>query len=342
MFMILILHILGNGGILDNVRIGSLNYYFFWGLEVLCFVAVNCFSLITGYFMSKGKWRIGKFLQLWVEVVFYSITLSFVAYFILGEIVPISMYADSLFPLFKKSYWFFSAYAGLFLFMPLLNKAINGLTKKEMTYGVFVILILGSGSILFRSDPFNLAEGYSMVWLIFMYFIGAFIRLHVNVDSINKKSIVGYYLGINVVSLGFIALRSMIGDFEGSRDTIWFIHYVSPLILASSILLFIIFLKTPINGKETSFLIEKIVPHSFAVYLIHTHPIIFYFMLKDRFIFLANESIIMATIQVLLFAILIYLSCLLIDCIRSLLFQFLQVPNVTDKIGKKLHQLIGI
>ena len=57
--------------------------------------------------------------------------------------------------------------------MPLLNKAINKLTKKEMLYGVSVIVLFGSASILFKADPFNLAEGYSMIWLIFMYFIGA-------------------------------------------------------------------------------------------------------------------------------------------------------------------------
>lgn len=342
MFMILILHILGNGGILNNVQIGSFNYYLFWAVEIICFVAVNCFALVTGYFMSKGKWRIGRFIQLWVEVLFYSVTLSLVAYCILGKIVPLSMYTDSLFPLFKKSYWFFSAYAGLFLFMPLLNKAISKLTKKEMLYGVSVIVLLGSASILFKADPFNLAEGYSMIWLIFMYFIGAFIRLHVDIDAIDKKKIVHYYLGVNSVSLGLIAIKTMVGSLEESRDTVWFIHYVSPLILASSILLFILFLKAPIKNKQSSFVIEKVVPYSFAVYLIHTHPIIFYFVLKDRFIFLANEPIIVALIQVLISASLIYLSCLLIDFIRSLLFQLLRVSNLTDKIGEKLHQLIGL
>lgn len=340
MFMILILHILGNGGILENVQSGSLNYYFFWGLEVLCFVAVNCFALITGYFMIEGKWRIEKFVQLWLEVFFYSVTLSLIAYYILGDVVPISMYTDSLFPLFKKSYWFFSAYAGLFVFMPLLNKAIKSFSKKEMVYGLAVIVLLGFASIFVQSDPFSLMEGYSMIWLIFMYFIGAFIRLHVAIESLDKNKMIRYYSGINGILMGLILIGTMTGSLEASKKNIWFIEYISPFILISSVLLFLLCLKMPIKNKYGVFLIEKLAPYSFAVYLIHTHPIIFYFILKDRFIFLTNEPIGKAVILVLLWAFLIYAICLLIDFIRTMLFQVMQIKSVTKKIGEKVHQWI--
>lgn len=49
MFMIVILHILGNGGILASVQIGSSNYHLAWILEIASYCAVNCYALISGY-----------------------------------------------------------------------------------------------------------------------------------------------------------------------------------------------------------------------------------------------------------------------------------------------------
>lgn len=338
MFMIVILHILGIGGILENVEYGNIRYFVFWGIETLCFVGVNCFALISGYLMIKAKWRLKKIMNLWFQVFFYSVLLSVGAGLIMGAdiLVPI----NSFFPVATKSYWFFTAYVGLFLLIPLLNKGINQLTKSEMRYGVGFIFLIGTITILSNSDPFNLYKGYSMIWLIFMYVIGAYIKLHVTIERLSTKKIVLSYLGVNVFSILLIIVSSILPILNEIKGENWFIDYVSPLILSSSILLFILFLKIEMVHKSIAKVVFSVAPFSFGVYLIHTHPIIFYFILKDYFIDLADIVLIIALIKVLGYGVFIYLVCTIIDFLRSILFNCIKLDALISFIEKKISEVI--
>lgn len=338
MYMVVILHILGIGGILDNAEYESLNYFVFWSIETICFVGVNCFALITGYFMIKGKWRLEKFIYLWFEVFFYSVVLSIMTQYILGTAISVPIH--SLFPLLTKSYWFFSAYAGLFLLIPLLNKGIILLSKKEMKYSVGVIALLGTASVVSQADPFNLYKGYSMIWLAFMYIIGAYLKLHVDVEKIATKKLWLVYLGINGVALTLMIISSFNPFWEETMGRNWFIDYVSPLILSSSIVLFILFLKTRIKNQVSSKIITAVAPFSFGVYLIHTHPMVFYFILKNQFVDLANEHLLIAVVMIFLYGSLIYIGSSLLDYGRSILFQFLKINNLSVSLSEKVQDFI--
>lgn len=54
MLMVVTLHVLGAGGILDTVEPLSLNYAVCWFLEIANYGAVNCFGLISGYVYTRG------------------------------------------------------------------------------------------------------------------------------------------------------------------------------------------------------------------------------------------------------------------------------------------------
>ncbi|MEG1164907.1 MAG: acyltransferase family protein, partial [Oscillospiraceae bacterium] len=57
MLMIVMLHILGVGGILASSAEGSLSNGLAWALEAANICAVNCFGLISGYVLSRGRYR---------------------------------------------------------------------------------------------------------------------------------------------------------------------------------------------------------------------------------------------------------------------------------------------
>lgn len=76
MFMIVILHVLGQGGILKGTEVLSLEYNLAWALEIFCYCSVNCYALITGYVMIDSKFKYNKMVKLWVEVVFWSVSLT--------------------------------------------------------------------------------------------------------------------------------------------------------------------------------------------------------------------------------------------------------------------------
>ena len=60
MLMIVVLHVLKKGGILENAEVNSAHYYVAWVLEALCIGAVNCYALISGYVGVNSKIKYHK------------------------------------------------------------------------------------------------------------------------------------------------------------------------------------------------------------------------------------------------------------------------------------------
>ena len=50
--LVIVLHVLGKGGILNNAAPDSAAYWTAWFLEICAYCAVNCFALISGYVMA--------------------------------------------------------------------------------------------------------------------------------------------------------------------------------------------------------------------------------------------------------------------------------------------------
>lgn len=75
MFLIVCHHYVANSGLIDvmGVQPYSLFYYVFgaWGKT-----GINCFVLITGYFMCKSSITLKKFLKLILQIYFYGIFLN--------------------------------------------------------------------------------------------------------------------------------------------------------------------------------------------------------------------------------------------------------------------------
>ena len=67
MYMIVILHVLGQGGILFNLEIFSNKYNIAWILEIICFCSVNLYGFITGYVMTGSKFKYKKIINLWIS-----------------------------------------------------------------------------------------------------------------------------------------------------------------------------------------------------------------------------------------------------------------------------------
>ena len=60
MYMIVLYHCLLLGGVITKatqIGIGSINYDISWLLDTLCYCAVNCYALISGYVGVKSKFN---------------------------------------------------------------------------------------------------------------------------------------------------------------------------------------------------------------------------------------------------------------------------------------------
>ena len=81
-------------------------------------MGINCFVLITGYFMCKSQITLRKFLKLLLEIEFYKIV--FYLIFLLTDYQPFSIktFIKGVFPVKSIEKDFVSCYVLYFLFIP--------------------------------------------------------------------------------------------------------------------------------------------------------------------------------------------------------------------------------
>ena len=77
MFMVTILHVLTQGGILNASGRFTSQYEVVWLLQTMAFCAVNVYALISGYVWVYAKYRYRNLMELWLQVFFIQYQLLF-------------------------------------------------------------------------------------------------------------------------------------------------------------------------------------------------------------------------------------------------------------------------
>lgn len=339
---VVILHVLGQGGILAKASPDGATYWIGWLLEILAYCAVNCFVLISGYVMVNKTTKLKNIIGLWFQVLFYSILISGLLFIFVPETRSIKNFAVAFLPVLGRQWWYVSSYFALFFAIPILNAAINNISKK--TFEKFLLIILVGVCIAdcaVPKDPFAINSGYSAIWLILLYFFGAYIRKYDLKDKVTApKSALAFAILIILTFLSKIcihfATQKIFG--EAKLDNM-FVSYISVTIVLAAVSLFLFCL----NAKISNFL-QKTVrffsPATFGVYLIHDHPVVSQYILKDAFAGFANQSFAIMPLSVLAVTLAIFLSCSVIDLIRIRIFKLIRINRlcemIDDQITKRL------
>ena len=175
MYMVAVLHTLGQGGILGSFKQGDLSFSIAWFLETAAFGAVDCFALISGYVGYHSHFRYKKGMRLWFQTFFYTLGITILFAIFMPEAVTKDQWIAAFFPIMKKQYWYMTAYAGLFILIPILNRAIVNLSGRELLkicLAIFVVFSLIP--TLLNETVFGLGGGYSAIWLLLLYICGGF------------------------------------------------------------------------------------------------------------------------------------------------------------------------
>ena len=244
-----------------------------------------------------------------------------------------------MFPVMTRKYWYFSAYFALFLFIPYINILIKHLDKTKhrnlIIIITFLFCILGWFCHPFRTEPFNLNNGYSFLWLASLYIIGAYIKLYSN--DFNKFKTSSFLFNyINVIGIIFI-IHFIIFELT-NRYVYVFMNYNSPFILIASICLFLYFSKLK-NIKSSSF-ITNISSLSFGIYLVHEQPLIRQNFIINKFCLWANINPIIMVCNILLTSSFIFIICLLIEFSTSRIFNILHIKEFCEKISYWINKTI--
>ena len=293
MYFVVVLHICNYGGV-ENTASSSFQQGICCIYKTLACTAVNIFALISGYIgYSNRKLKISRLIELWLMVVFYSVILAVIMLITGAEGVGYSEIIKACLPITLNNYWYFSAYAGLFFVMPLINRTLDTLTKEHFVRTAVVAVALFSVFGLVGSyfnDPFTLKSGYSMVWLGLLYYLGAgFKKFELGriIPTTKLVRSLGVAWAISAFT-AWIVSATQIEILQTLVDYV-FLSYLSPVVVLLSVLMCMLFSKWT---TEPCFkkLLTTCSASAFAVYIIHTNPLLWEHWFKEAFRFIAIYS----------------------------------------------------
>lgn len=272
--------------------------------------------LVSGYFIVAKKnstypWR--KIVSLWTTVLFYSLGLYACSVLAFKSAFSEENILLCCFPVISRHYWFITVYLALFAISPFLARFANSISKKS--YGLFLAVFFLLSAV-FVPDEFD--GGFSLIWFIFLFFVGGYIRLHNPFVASQKK-----YLALSVVVVMIVSAyiaylcwytKVILPDNFG--------YYCNPFVFALSVIIFLMFKNIKLRRKTTKFVLS-ISPTVFVIYLIHEHHVFF------RHIWTQINLHLQSVDYIFLFAlaVAIFVVCMIVEKLRIMLFKVMPVDR---------------
>lgn len=266
MLSIVASHYVHNSGLMqvleqEPLSARSFYYYLFgaWGK-----VGINCFVLITGYFMCRSQITLEKFLKLMLEVYFYRILIH-VIFFATGyEPVTLKGLFLVVMPVSSVKTNFTSCFLLFFLSIPFLNILVRNMTKQQHLWllCLFLGIYTGLGTLFGGQIRFNY-----VTWFCILYFISSYIRLYKPLQNVRWgiATVGAFFLSIASI-VAILYLSSMKGNHYPQYYFIMDSNKVLALVLGVSLFMWLKDIKV-----QQSKLINRIAESCFGVLLIHAH-----------------------------------------------------------------------
>lgn len=206
MLLIVAHHYVVNSGLIqtiqesNNILNSNLMFLFgAWGKT-----GINCFVLITGYFMCKSSFSLKKLIKLYLQIAFYGLTI-YVIFCIAGK-VPFSPFKLlwSIWPVKSISLDFVSCFLIFYLFIPILNTIINSMNRRLHKYLVLILIVIFS--VLLSFPGINMTHNY-VSWFMALYMIASYIRLYGIFPKISHRQ--WGYLTIALIMIGSLSVLFM-------------------------------------------------------------------------------------------------------------------------------------
>lgn len=339
MFMIVCLHMLGHGGVLEASETLTVSHYSAWFLESAVFCSVNCYALVSGYVYYGRRLKCSNIIYLLLQVLFYTVVITAVFLVFKNGTVGAKDILKAIFPWGFGTYWYFSAYFVLFFFIPFFNKALEVLSKKEMISLLGTIfMLLSVFPTLFHYDYPKVNNGYSFLWLAVMYLFGGFVKKYRIIGfNNNKNNFLVYVLCVLVAWLSKLCIDISTSYILGSAmGGSYLISFTSPLIVIAAVFLFIFFLRLS-PGKLLTRIAELIAPLTFGVYLLHEEPLIRQTLVKNKLAFLVEMNPFIMIVSIIGISIAIFIVGIIIDRIRLWLFSIIKIRELSSWFGRKAN-----
>lgn len=184
----------------DNFSVKSIIMFLFgaWGKT-----GINCFIMITGYFMCTSQITAKKYVKLLLEVFLYKIVIYLLFLCIGLETFSVMSLVDRLLIIRNVKDNFVGCFLLFYLLIPFLNILIKNINEKQH---IRLLALLGFTYIFFGTMPkFNVNMNY-VSWFTVLYFIASYIRLYPK-EIFSKKAFWG---AATIISM-LLSAASVIG-----------------------------------------------------------------------------------------------------------------------------------
>ena len=208
MLMIVSYHYVVNSGLIEPIQAtpteaNSLYLLLFgaWGK-----VGINCFLMITGYYMCTSKITLRKFVKMLAQIYFFKIVI-FIPFIFTGYEQITAIRLMKLFsPITGLSpNYFVGCFLVFWLTIPFLNILVQNMNKRE--HLLLVLLLLSIFTVCGTIPHFDGPSINYITWFGVIYFIASYIRLYDN-PIFAKKSLWGWLTLLSFV-LAMISIDSL-------------------------------------------------------------------------------------------------------------------------------------
>lgn len=238
-------------------------------LQIPLHIGVPLFVLISGYFGIRFSLR--GLMRLCSKGYIIFIPLVVIP-MIVNHTGGVKDILKSIFIFGFDAQWYLNTYLYLFLFSPIINRYLEGLTKVQRVYLLVILSFMSIYIGNITEGDMCLVEGKNLTNFLLLYTLGNTLRHYQSViNAISQRKLVLSYVVFNVLLvLGFMYVPLFAGK-------IWkySFAYDSPIIMLNSIWMFAIFSKIKIQSKFINWAGGSI----FACYLLQCPP----FMWKNFF-----------------------------------------------------------
>ena len=273
-------------------------------------IGINCFVMITGYFMCKSQITVRKFVKIVGEWLFFKYVL-YAFFFITGyETLSVVNILNAVVPITQISTNFTGCFVLFWLCIPFLNVLIKNLYERQhlRLLGLLSVIYVLFGTLHYITMNY-------VSWFCVLYLISAYIRLYPKKWMSNTK-----ICGILLLTSIFLCVASVICcSWLGTRFNKFIPYYFvtdsnTILALLCGVMGFLFFNNIHIPYSKV---VNTIAASTFGVLLIHAHSdSMRKWLWKDLIDVTGHYSDKMMPLYSILCVILIFAICVIIDLIR--------------------------
>lgn len=333
MLMIVAHHYVVNSGLLlldSPLRMfpNSINTIFLYLFGMWGKTGINCFLMITGYYMCTSQITLRKLVKLLSQVYFYKIIIFIVFLYCGYETLSLTRVGKLLMPFWGFNDNFVGCFVAFYLLIPFLNILIRNMNKKQHQYLLFLLVLFYT--ILGSVPGFKITFNY-ITWFSVIYLMASYIRLY-PIKIFERRNLWGCMTFISVL-LAMLSVRFLNYHFLSDSN-----KFFAVIVAVCS---FLWFKNMKINHSR---LINAFGAGTFGVLLIHANSeAMRTWLWKDTadvigHYFLPLGSLIVYSISVVLS---VFIVCNLIDQLRIATLEKWFLNWYDRKVAIKTDNWIG-